>query len=499
MRIYLACIVLVAYTLLCAVCWWYYSRKTRREHKPAAETAADWLIAYASQSGTAAQLATQSGDQLKNAGLSVQVVTLNRVDAELLRRHNNVLLVVSTFGEGEAPDNGNRFLPRLKKLDLSHLQYGLLALGDRNYRYFCGFAHAVNHALHSAGATAIFDMIEVDKNDSAAIRHWQYYLGQISGQALFQDWQAAEYEPWYLQQRTCLNPASPGAPAFFLRLHPAVTHIENNMWCAGDIAEIGPCNSTERLNTFLQRLRPHADATTLEILREQLRRRDLPQDNESINSLRALGDRDLAAALPELPHREYSIASIPQMGSLDLLIRQVKDYRGELGLGSGWMTHYAQEGERVLLRIRRNPDFHPPASHIPLILIGNGTGIAGLRAHLQARRRQGARQNWLLFGERTAAHDFFFGDEIRALQKEGFLTHLDLVFSRDAGGPRYVQDLLPINAQRLREWVEAGAAIYVCGSLQGMSQGVDQALATILGRDLLDQLAENRRYCRDVY
>lgn len=496
MRIYLACLVLVAYAFFCVLCWWHYSRKMRREHKPSTEIAPDWLIAYASQSGTAAQLAVQSCDQLTNAGLSAQVVTLNRLDAQLLRRHKNILFIISTFGEGEAPDNGNRFLPRLKKLDLSHLHYGLLALGDRNYRCYCGFAHSVNQALHSAGATSIFDMIEVDKNDSAAIRHWQYYLGQISGQTLFQDWQTPEYEPWYLQLRTCLNPGSPGAPAFFLQLNPVA---DKKMWQAGDIAEIGPCNSAARLDAFLQRVRPNADVNALEKLREQLLRRDLPQDNESINSLRALGDRDLAAALPELPHREYSIASIPHMGSLDLLIRQVKDDRGELGLGSGWMTHYAQEGERVLLRIRRNPDFHPPASHIPLILIGNGTGIAGLRAHLQARRRQGARQNWLLFGERTAAHDFFFGDEIRALQKEGFLTHLDLVFSRDAGGPRYVQDLLPINAQRLREWVEAGAAIYVCGSLQGMSQGVDQALATILGRDLLDQLAENRRYCRDVY
>src|SRR5690606_10279540 len=160
---------------------------------------------------------------------------------------------------------------------------------------------------------------------------------------------------------------------------------------------------------------------------------------------------------------------------------------------------HAQEGKKILLRIRRNPDFHPPKSHVPLILLGNGTGMAGLRAHLQARRREGARQNWLLFGERTAAHDFFFGDEIRSLQAEGLLPHADRVLSRDAGELRYVQDLLGINATRLQQWIAAGAAIYVCGSLHGMAEGVDQALCHIFGRELLDELAESKRYCRDVY
>ena len=75
------------------------------------------------------------------------------------------------------------------------------------------------------------------------------------------------------------------------------------------------------------------------------------------------------------------------------------------------------------------------------------------------------------------------------------------MFSRDAApeAPRYVQDILPVQQERLREWIKDGAAIYVCGSLQGMAHGVDMALAQILGREQLDSLAESRRYCRDVY
>ena len=54
-------------------------------------------------------------------------------------------------------------------------------------------------------------------------------------------------------------------------------------------------------------------------------------------------------------------------------------------------------------------------------------------------------------------------------------------------------------AERLRDWVARGAAIYVCGSLQGMAAGVDAALAELLGRSALEHLAEAGRLRRDVY
>jgi sulfite reductase (NADPH) flavoprotein alpha-component len=63
----------------------------------------------------------------------------------------------------------------------------------------------------------------------------------------------------------------------------------------------------------------------------------------------------------------------------------------------------------------------------------------------------------------------------------------------------YVQDVLAAEAARLREWVEAGAAIYVCGSLTGMAAGVEQALTVVLGTDVVQALRASGRYRRDVY
>jgi hypothetical protein len=104
------------------------------------------------------------------------------------------------------------------------------------------------------------------------------------------------------------------------------------------------------------------------------------------------------------------------------------------------------------------------------------TGIAGLRAHLHARASAGYRRNWLLFGERTAQHDFFFRSEIEAWRDTGVLERLELAFSRDQTARRYVQHVVAAAAAaEIRAWVSAGAAVYVCGSLQGMAAGVTDA------------------------
>jgi sulfite reductase (NADPH) flavoprotein alpha-component len=172
---------------------------------------------------------------------------------------------------------------------------------------------------------------------------------------------------------------------------------------------------------------------------------------------------------------------------------------GEPGLGSGWLTAGASIGDDIAVRVRANPNFHAPQDDVPLILIGNGTGIAGLRALLKARIAQGRHRNWLIFGERNAAYDKFYGEEIGEWRARGQLQTTDLVFSRDQPERRYVQHRLLECGDELKRWVDDGAAIYVCGSLQGMAPAVDAALSQVLGAGTLEELAISGRYRRDVY
>ena len=108
-------------------------------------------------------------------------------------------------------------------------------------------------------------------------------------------------------------------------------------------------------------------------------------------------------------------------------------------------------------------------------------------------------QNWLFFGERNRAHDYFCQADIEQWQSTGVLSKLDLAFSRDQTQRVYVQDKLREQGTELCDWISKGAAIYVCGSLEGMAGGVDQALRDMLGDGALEKMREDGRYRRDVY
>lgn len=233
-----------------------------------------------------------------------------------------------------------------------------------------------------------------------------------------------------------------------------------------------------------------------ETLGQALGSRQLPVSREHLVGLHAQAVID---ALVPIGTREYSIASIASDGVLQLIVRQHRHTDGSLGLGSGWLTEVLPLQGSPSLRLRRNSSFHLPVAPAPMLLIGNGTGLAGLRSLLKARISEGEQRNWLLFGERNRASDLLCADELQGWLARGELRKLDLAFSRDQAEKVYVQDLLLAQADEVRRWVADGACIYVCGSLQGMAAAVDAALRGILGEAMLQQLVEDGRYRRDVY
>ena len=419
------------------------------------------LIAYASQSGTAEQLAWRSAAALISGGRQVRVVSLAALTIEELRQASMLLVVAATYGAGEPPDlvRGFARTAMAAPADLGRLRYAVLALGDRSYPDFCGFGLALNAWLAASGAQALFPCLTADREQPQVLQAWRAQLAQLGAvDSSGEGWQNA-FGRWRLAGRRLLNPGSPGGEAWQVVLDPLdPAELHASSWHAGDIAEILPG-------------RPQA-----------------------------------GAGAGEMAHRSYSIASLPVDGSLTLLVRKTVLPDGGLGLGSGWLTHHAAVGDTIKLRIRSNAAFHPPAPQQPAILIGAGTGLAGLLAHL---RHRGAQQGasapaWLLFGERCARSDRWHREQIDAWKADGTLQQVDLAFSRDgASGLQanalYVQGLLTANADAVRRWIlDDGATILVCGGL-GMARGVHEALREILGVQTLEQLAEAARYRRDVY
>jgi len=447
-RVIAACVVVVLYVTTCV-----YFLRPRRSSLPTTAWSNDsppTLIAFASQTGFAAELANRTAQSMQAAGAPVLLASLQDVDEQILRNAKSALFVVSTTGEGDAPDPAATFVRNVldSSIALKDLNYGVLALGDREYDNYCAFGHRLDQWLRHRGATALFDVVEVDNGDEGALRHWQHQLSVLCNSPDLPDWELPRYERWRLIARRLMNPGSAGDACFHIELHP---QSNSATWRAGDIAEIDPRNST--WNPGLQ----------------------------------------------TLPHREYSIASLPSDGSVHLLVRQMRRPDGEPGLGSGWLTAGAKIGDDIALRVRANSNFHTPQADVPMILIGNGTGIAGLRALLKERIATARHRNWLIFGERNVAHDRFYGDELEHWRATGRIERIDWVFSRDQAQRRYVQDCIRECADDIRRWVGEGAAIYVCGSLQGMAPGVDAALSDVLSAALLESLATTGRYRRDVY
>jgi sulfite reductase (NADPH) flavoprotein alpha-component len=500
-RSYAAAAAVLAYAGLVAA-FVYRAHARDRATQPTALAAQDavWVV-HASQTGFAMELADMTAASLRHGGVTVQRAALEHLDAVRLQGIERAVFVVSTTGEGDPPDPALGFVRQVmsQTLALGKLQYAVLALGDREYVQFCAFGHQLDDWLRRQGAQPLFDLVEVDNADDSALRHWQHHIGQLGNGDEAPDWAAPRYEAWRLRERIELNPGSLGGPAFHISLEPE--DGEHRDWTAGDIAEIGPRHAAADVEDLLSRTGRPGDAQVrwqdeTHALATVLTRSHWPD----AASMAAFTDAQaLADACTPLPHREYSIASVPTDGALHLLVRLMQRADGSPGLGSGWLCTHARLGESIALRVRLNPNFHPPAVDTPMILIGNGTGLAGLRAHLRARARLGTTRNWLLFGERQRAHDVFHANELLAWQAQGLLEHLDLTFSRDGGEHRYVQHALLAQAERLRQWIDESAAVYVCGSLAGMAPDVDAALRSILGDERVEALRANGRYRRDVY
>jgi sulfite reductase (NADPH) flavoprotein alpha-component len=457
-------------------------------------------VVYASQTGFAEQLARQTSQSLRLAGLSVPVDGIDRLSLDDLRQAGRVLFVVSTTGDGEPPDMALGFSRELMQqpASLAGLHYGLLALGDSDYEDFCGFGRQLQRWLQASGAQALFDPVEVDSEDDASLRRWQHHLAMLGGVPDLPDWQAPKYQRWQLVERRLLNPGSVGEPCFHLALKPLEGRAD---WRAGDLAEIGPRHAAEAVATWLAArgldgrvVVPfgHRERLPLATLLARCR---LPEPDE----VDGLDEEGVAAVLQQLPHRAYSIASLPQDGTLQLIVRRMRARGGYPGLGSGWLTEHAPIGAEIALRVRSNINFHVPGDARPLLLIGNGTGLAALRALLKQRLAAGQMRNWLLFGERHRAHDFLHREDVERWIAEGAIARADFAWSRDQGERIHVQQRLREAGDELRRWVDEGAAIYVCGSLDGLAPGVDAVLCEVLGAERVARLREQGRYRRDVY
>jgi len=225
--------------------------------------------------------------------------------------------------------------------------------------------------------------------------------------------------------------------------------------------------------------------------------------------------QELISALSQLQPRLYSISSSPKAVGTEVhltvaAVRYQLRRRPRIGIASTFLADRAEKGALVPVFIQKAHAFHLPEDHgAPMIMIGPGTGVAPFRAFLQERRALGATgRNWLFFGDQKRASDFLYEEEILGFQRDGFLTELDLAFSRDQSERIYVQQRMRERARDIWAWLEEGAHLFVCGGA-AMGKDVEASLAAIIARQgkmgtgaakaYLAKLAKDARYLKDVY
>jgi sulfite reductase (NADPH) flavoprotein alpha-component len=142
----------------------------------------DIAILYATMTGNARECAERTAALLSKAGLPARLHDLAHYDPRGLLEETTVLLPISTWGEGEPPDDAVNFVDYVKGLEplsLCNLRFAVFALGDTSYDNFCRCGRDLDRMFEERGATRLLDRVDNDIDFEIALEKWHEDLGAI--------------------------------------------------------------------------------------------------------------------------------------------------------------------------------------------------------------------------------------------------------------------------------------------------------------------------------
>ena len=496
-------------------------------------------VLSASQTGHAREVADKLHAALAEQGINAKRISAADYKPKTIADEQVLLLVTSTQGEGEPPEEAlslHRLLFGKKAPPLPALRFAVCGLGDSSYPDFCQAGKDFDTRLAELGGERLAPRADCDVDYQATAAAWIADL--VPRLAALQP--AAPRTP---------TAAAPATPAAYDRDHPFtapllarqkitgrhstkdVRHIELDLagsginYQAGDALGVWCENDPARVDAILAALKlDGASVIDGKTLREQLiREREISQNtpqfvqgyaalaanSELDDAIAASGVAHYAATTPidaivarypaaisgeqlltllrPLTPRLYSIASAPEEVGEEVhltvgVLHYEHDGKAYSGAASGYLGERLPEEGAARVFVEPNPNFRlPDDSQAAIIMIGNGTGIAPFRAFMQARvAREAPGKNWLVFGNPHFTEDFLYQTEWQGWQKDGFLHRYSLAWSRDQAEKVYVQDKLREEAASVWQWLQDGAYVYVCGDAARMAKDVERALLDII-------------------
>ncbi|MFP7452831.1 assimilatory sulfite reductase (NADPH) flavoprotein subunit [Bacillus altitudinis] len=142
---------------------------------PVQPVSKDVTVLYGSQTGNSEGLAKKTAQHLEEKGFQVTLSSMSDFKPNNLKKINNLLVIVSTHGEGDPPDNALSFHEyvhgrRAPKLD--HLSFSVLSLGDSSYEFFCQTGKEFDERFKELGGTRLFDRVDCDLDYDEPFSEW---------------------------------------------------------------------------------------------------------------------------------------------------------------------------------------------------------------------------------------------------------------------------------------------------------------------------------------
>lgn len=412
-------------------------------------------ILFGSQTGTAETLSKKAAKQLKSANCEPKVLDMGDVTPEDIKAVENLLLITSTYGEGEPPDNAQSFHAALMAEGapaLAGLKYSVMGLGDSSYPDFCQCSKEFDARLEALGAERFAPMVEVDGDPDDPFAGWmesvQAILGEagVSSAALVDgdsDGDAPEFHkknpfPAKLLKTENLNKEGSSKATHHIEISLEGSDLnyevgdalgvypENNARLVDEIIEAAGFTPDELAPTpqsgdqqLFDALRFHYDVSVLTesfllacsrltkdveleaIIADDAKRKDYLTGRGLVDPIVDFGVKFptteyLVAPLKALKPRLYSISSSPKAhpGEVHLTVGKVTyglHGRQRMGVCSTYLSDHHLD-RPVKVYMHENKAFRLTENNdAPAIMIGPGTGIAPFRAFLEEREARGAK------------------------------------------------------------------------------------------------------------